>query len=66
MTLDYSVKGQVKITIMDYINKMLELLDKAEKKDSGTKSSAAPLNLFVVDEECEELRKENLKHSTIL
>ena len=38
-------------------NEILELLDKAEPKASGTKSSAAPLNLFVVDEDCEKLSK---------
>ena len=58
MTLDYSVKGQVNITMLDYINEMLECLDKAEPKSSGTKLSASPLNLFVVDEDFEKLSKE--------
>ena len=29
MTLDYSLKGKVKITMLDYINEILECLDKA-------------------------------------
>ena len=41
-----------------YINEIMECLDKAERKSSGTKSSAAPLNMFVVDEDCEKLSKE--------
>ena len=58
MTLDYSVKDKSKITIMDYINGMMEFLDKAEPKAISTKSSAASLNMFVVDEDCEETSKE--------
>ena len=58
MTLDYSVKSQFKITIMDYINKILECLDNTERKASSTKSSTSPMNLFVVDEDCEKLSKE--------
>ena len=61
ITLYYSVKGQVNITILDYINEILECLDKAEPKSSGTKSSAVPLNLFVVDEYCEKLSKEKVE-----
>ena len=57
MNLYYSIKGQVKTTMIYYIKKTMECLDKEEPKSSGTKSSAAPLNLFVVDEECEKLSK---------
>ena len=57
MSLDYSVKVKVGITILDYINEIMEYLDKEEAISSGTKSSADPLNLFVVDEECEKLTK---------
>ena len=48
MTFYYCVKVQLNITIMYYIKEMMEFLDKAETKVSGTKSSAAPMNLFVV------------------
>ena len=40
---------------------MLDCLEKAEPKSRGTKSNAAPLNLFVVDENCEKLSKEKAK-----
>ena len=57
MNLDYSVKFQVNIKIMDYTKEILECLDKVELKSGGTKSSAAPLNLFVIDEDHEKLSK---------
>jgi hypothetical protein len=46
MTLDYTVHGQVNISMFDYINKIINAFDKTEPKGSGTKSSAAPDNLF--------------------
>ena len=58
MTLEYSLKGQINITVLYYINEMLDLLEREEPKDSGTKSSAAPMNLFVVGEYCDKLIKE--------
>jgi hypothetical protein len=41
MTLDYTVCGQVKITMFDYVNEILSVFDKAEPKGGGMKSSAA-------------------------
>jgi hypothetical protein len=55
MTLDYSVPGQVKITMLDYVDEILATFDKAESKVGGTKTSAAPDSLFRVDEDCEKL-----------
>jgi hypothetical protein len=55
MTLDYSVPGQVKITMLNYVNDILAAFDKAEPKGGGTKTSAAPDSLFKVDEYCEKL-----------
>ena len=55
MTLDYTVRGRVKITMFDYVNEILTAFDKAEPKGAGTKTSAAPENLFTVDEDCEKL-----------
>jgi hypothetical protein len=52
MTLEYSVPGQVKITMLDYVNDILAAFDKAEPKGGGTKTSAAPDSLFKVDEDC--------------
>jgi hypothetical protein len=55
MTLDYSVLGQVKITMIEYVNEIIAAFDKAAPKGGGTKTSAAPDSLFKVDEDCEKL-----------
>jgi hypothetical protein len=55
MTLDYSVPGQVKITMLDYVDAILAAFDKAEPKGGGKNTSAAPDSLFKVDEDCEKL-----------
>lgn len=55
MTLDYSVRGQVKISMFEYIDEILAAFDKAEPKGGGTKSTAAPENLFTVNEDCEKI-----------
>jgi hypothetical protein len=46
MTLDYRAPGQVKITMLDYVDEIPAALDKAEPKGGGTKTSAAPDSLF--------------------
>jgi hypothetical protein len=58
MTLDYTVRGQVKITMSDYVNEILTAFETAEPKGGGTKTSAAPDSLFKVDENCENLKQE--------
>jgi hypothetical protein len=45
MTLDYTVRGQVKSTMFDYIDEIITTFDKAEPKGGGTNSSAAPESL---------------------
>lgn len=55
MDLDYTVRGQVTISMFDYVDEILTAFDKAEPKGAGTKSSAMPDNLFTVDEDCEKL-----------
>jgi hypothetical protein len=55
MRLDYSVPGQVKLTMLDYVDEILAAFNKAEPKGGGTKTSAAPDSLFKVDEDCEKL-----------
>ena len=57
MTLDYRVKGQCRITMIDYIEETLKAFDKVAPGETGTKSTAAPKDLFVVDEDCEKLKK---------
>ena len=58
MILDYTVRGQVQITIIDFLDEVLIDLDKAEPKGSGTNTSAAPEKLFKVDEDLQEATTE--------
>jgi hypothetical protein len=55
MTLDYSVKGQCKITMFKYIDEMLKTFETAAPNATGVKSCAAPKDLFSADESCEKL-----------
>ena len=55
MTLDYTVRGQVQITMIDFLEKVLTDFDKAEPKGGGTKTSVAPEKLFKVEKDCEKL-----------
>jgi hypothetical protein len=58
MTLDYTTPGQVKIPMIDYgVVEILDAFNKAKPNGSATKSSAAPANLFKIDEDCEKLNK---------
>jgi hypothetical protein len=50
MTLDYTVCGQVELTMFDYVDEILTVFDKAEWKGGGTKTSAVPGSIFKVDE----------------
>jgi hypothetical protein len=55
MTLDFTVRGHVRISVFDYVDEILSAVDKVDPKGAGTKTSAAPLDLFKVDEDCEKL-----------
>jgi hypothetical protein len=55
MTLDYTVRGQVKITMFDYVDNILNAFDKAEPKGGGTNTSTSPDSLLNVDESCAKL-----------
>jgi hypothetical protein len=58
MTLDYTVHGRVNISMFDYVDEIINAFDKAELKGGSTKSSAAPDDLFKVDEDREKLPPE--------
>jgi hypothetical protein len=58
MTLDYTVRGKVKITMFDNVEEILTSFDKAEPKGGGTKTSVAPDSLFKVDENCEKIKQD--------
>ena len=63
MTLDYNVCGQAKITMLSYIEKIITASDKAATKGRGTKSSAAPNNIFVVNEDGKKTDQEKVVES---
>jgi hypothetical protein len=44
--------------MFDYVDEIINAFDKAEPKGGGTKSSAAPDDLFKVNEDCEKLPPE--------
>ncbi len=47
----------MKIAMPKYVNEMLEVFEKIAPDQSGTKPSAAPRDLFVVNENCDKLDK---------
>jgi hypothetical protein len=55
MTLDYTVCGQVNISMFNYDDEIINAFDKAEPKGGGTKLSAAPDNLLKVNKDHEKL-----------
>jgi hypothetical protein len=57
INLDYTVRGQVKITMFDFIDEILTAFDKTEPKGGGTKTSASHESIFKVDESCENLKQ---------
>jgi hypothetical protein len=59
MTLDYTVRGQVKISMFDYVNEIIAAFDKAEPKGGGTNTSAVPDSILKLDESCEKLKQDN-------
>jgi hypothetical protein len=67
MSLDFSHKGQCCVTMYDYLDGILEAFDEAVKKHSEgyitvkkrqCVRTAAPDNLFVVNEDCKKLSLE--------
>jgi hypothetical protein len=58
MTLDYTVRGQVKITMFEYVDEIITAFDKAEPKGGGTKSGTAPESLFKVNKSYEKLKQD--------
>ena len=57
MTIDFRTKGQCKVTMPKCIEETLAAFEKAAPKSKGTKSSAAPKDLFVIDEKADKLDK---------
>jgi hypothetical protein len=55
MTLDYTTPGAVQISMFNYIDEILSTFDRAYPKGAGTKTSAAPEDLFKTNEDAEKL-----------
>jgi hypothetical protein len=60
MTLDLTA-GQVKVSMFDYVDDLLQDYKKAAPEERGTKTSVAPRDLFVVDKDCEKLNAKRSK-----
>ncbi len=67
MSFNFSQKGQCQVTMHDYIDKILQAYDLAIKDNDNryqivekrrAKTSAAPNNIFVVNEDCMKLSNE--------
>jgi hypothetical protein len=58
MQLDYTIRGIVKISMLEFVDEILAAFDKEDPQSGGTKSSAAPEDLFKVDEDCVKLSKD--------
>ena len=61
MTLDYTVIGIARISMLNYIYEILNALEKMYPSNSITKYSAAPEKLFKVYEDCEKLSPDKAK-----
>ena len=55
MRIDFSVPRRVQITMFDNVDDIIKAFEKAYPKLKGTKSTAAPSNLFIVNDDCEKL-----------
>ena len=61
ITLDYTVSGIDRISMLEYIDDILTSFNKMDPSNSGTKSSVASENLFKVDKDCYNLSPDKSK-----
>ena len=66
MNLDFRTKGQVKVTMFDYVKEIMLAFDKIDSKGNGIKLSAAPADLFKVDEDATKLGTQRAKDSHMI
>jgi hypothetical protein len=55
MTFDFTLPGKVNISMCEYIEEIILAFDKADPNGGGNKTSAAPVNLFRIDQDCKKL-----------
>ena len=60
MTLDYTVRGQARITMLSYNEEIIAAFNREYSKGKGKKSSDAPNNIFVINEDCKKLDQEKV------
>ena len=67
MDLDFTTKGEVKVTMAYYTKECIKIFNKVAPLELVTKSSAAASNLFEVDEDSEKLstREAEAFHSLV-
>ena len=61
ITLAYSTRVQVNVTIMDYINEIPNSFDESDIMGDGTKSSAALSIIFKVYKDCKNLMRNKMR-----
>jgi hypothetical protein len=67
MTLDFTLPGKVQITMFEHIEEVIIAFDEADPKGGGTKTTAAPANLFRIDQDCKKLapKKSKVFHTIV-
>ena len=60
MTLYYTIRGQVRITVLSYIDEIITTFNKADPKGKGTKSGVNPNNIFFVNEQFNKLDQDKV------
>ena len=60
ITLDYTKVFQLKITMLYYINEIIDAFDNSDQSIRGTKSSDVPDIIFKVDKNCKKIIPRNL------
>jgi hypothetical protein len=67
MKLDFTKPGSVEVSMFDYVDEILATFDKAAPDSKGTKTSAAPSDLFKVDKDAKKLdpRAKDQFHSLV-
>ena len=61
MTLDYTEGGTFKVSMIDYIYEIIDAFDKEDPRRRGIKTSAAPDDLYKVDEDGEKISTKKAK-----
>ena len=56
ITIDYKTKGMYKITMFNYIKETLKTFENIDPKATGTKLSVDPTKLFVMRDDCKNIK----------